>query len=84
MLQLNALHSRFPQDVQAMSFVSNNIVIYLAPITSTDNNLDKTCFVNSSLQSVYQDIKCKSCSSVEACERQMVGKVSLVIVSNLF
>lgn len=83
-LQLNALHSRFPQDVQTMSFVSNNIVIYLAPITSTDHNLDKTCFVNSSLQSLYQDIKCQSCSSVEACEMQMAHLSSIYLPSSLF
>ena len=83
-LQLNALHSRFSPDVQAVSFVSNNIVIYLAPITSTDRNLDKMCFVNSSLQSISGNIKCLSCRSVETCEIQMVGQVSLVVLLNLF
>ena len=79
-LQLIALHSRFPSDIgQIVSYVSENIATYLIPIKPNYHVGNKMCFVDTGIHSSFTNINCLPCKDFTSCEKQMVRHLSLTL-----
>lgn len=84
-LQLIALHSRFPSDIgQIVSYVSENIATYLIPIKPNYHVGNKMCFVDTGIHSSFTSINCLPCKDFTSCEKQMAVDTSVYLPSSWY